>query len=48
MRGTVIIHHLITDGTIDRRIMRVLQDKDASEKALLDAVAITVDELAQS
>ena len=44
----VIIHHLITDGTIDRRIMRVLQDKDASEKALLDAVAITVDELAQS
>ncbi len=44
----VVIHHLIMDGTIDRKIMKVLNDKDASEKALLDAVAITVKELAQS
>lgn len=44
----VIIHHLITEGTVDRRIASVLEKKDASEKELLDAVAITVTELMQS
>lgn len=44
----VIIHHLITDGTIDRKIIRVLHQKDASEKELLDAVAMTIQELKTS
>lgn len=41
----VTIHHLITDKTIDRKIMNALKRKDASEKALLDAVAMTIKEL---
>jgi SNF2 family DNA or RNA helicase len=43
----VVIHHLITDGTIDRRIIRALQDKNANQQALLDAVDITLNELRQ-
>lgn len=41
----VVIHHIITANTIDTRIMRVLQSKDANEKALIDAVAMSVDDL---
>ena len=35
---TVVITHLITKGTIDERIMKVLSDKDDTQTALLDAV----------
>lgn len=41
----VVIHHIITEGTIDSRIVRVLQSKDANERALIDAVAMSVDDL---
>lgn len=41
----VIIHHLITDKTIDRKIIKVLHQKDASERELMDAVAMTIKEL---
>lgn len=41
----VVIHHLIADGTIDRRIVKVLQQKDASENALLDAVSMTIQDI---
>lgn len=43
----VVIHHLITEGTMDTRIMKVLRDKNATEQALLDAVAMTVNDLKQ-
>ena len=36
--GTVIIHHIITEGTIDERIMDALQRKDKTQSALIDAV----------
>jgi SNF2 family DNA or RNA helicase len=36
--GTVSIIHLITKGTIDERIMKVLSDKDSTQSALIDAV----------
>ena len=35
---TVVIQHIIAEGTIDRRIMDVLGRKDVNQKALLDAV----------
>lgn len=35
---TVVIHHIITDGTIDERILAVLQRKEKSQNALIDAV----------
>ena len=35
---TVVIHHLITEGTIDRRILSALRRKDRTQTALIDAV----------
>lgn len=37
---TVIIHHILSRGTVDERVMRVLATKDATQKALLDAVKL--------
>ena len=35
---TVVIHHIITKGTIDEQIMKALQSKDKTQAALIDAV----------
>ena len=35
---TVIVHHIITKGTIDERIVKVLSAKDKTQSALIDAV----------
>ena len=35
---TVVIHHIITKGTIDERVMRALSEKDRTQSALIDAV----------
>ena len=43
-KNPVVIHHILTEKTIDRKIVRALQQKDASEQALLDAVSLTVKE----
>ena len=40
---TVVIHHILTKNTIDERILQKLNMKDTSEKALLDAVRVTLD-----
>lgn len=34
----VIIHHLIAEGTVDEQVMRALQHKDTSQRALLAAL----------
>ncbi len=34
----VIIHHLITDGTVDEQVMKALKAKDTSQSALLEAL----------
>lgn len=36
--GTVIIHHIVTEDTIDERIMNALERKDKTQSALIDAV----------
>ena len=36
--GTVVIHHIITEGTIDERILSALNKKDRTQSALIDAV----------
>ena len=36
--STVVIHHIITKGTIDEQIMTALQRKDKTQSALIDAV----------
>ena len=35
---TVVVIHIITDGTIDENVMRALKNKDMTQKALIDAV----------
>jgi SNF2 family DNA or RNA helicase len=34
----VIVHHLITEGTVDEQVMKALQSKDTSQRALLEAL----------
>ena len=34
---TVIIHHLVAEGTVDEQVMRALEKKDKSQAALLPA-----------
>lgn len=36
--GTVVIHHIVTEGTIDERILKALEGKDKTQTALIDAV----------
>ena len=36
--GSVTIIHLVAKGTIDEKIMKSLEDKDATQSALIDAV----------
>lgn len=35
---SVIVHHLVAEGTIDEDVMKVLAGRDQTQKALLDAV----------
>ena len=41
----VVIHHLLTHGTIDRRILTALKNKDCNERALMDAVSMTLNDI---
>ncbi len=36
--ASVIVHHIIALGTVDERVMRVIEGKDATQSALLEAV----------
>lgn len=36
--NTVVIQHIITEGTIDERILKALAQKDSTQAALIDAV----------
>lgn len=38
MADTVIIHHLVSVGTIDEDIMKVLESKDRTQAAMMQAV----------
>ena len=40
---TVVIHHIIAEGTIDERIMSALRQKDKTQTALMDAVKATLE-----
>ena len=42
---SVIIHHIITDGTIDTKVLNALQDKDNTQRALLEALKCYTEEV---
>lgn len=37
-KETVIIHHILTEGTMDERVLRAVGEKDKTQSALIDAV----------
>lgn len=37
-KETVVIHHILTRGTIDERVLRAVGEKDKTQSALIDAV----------
>ncbi|MGI6649879.1 MAG: SNF2-related protein [Bacillota bacterium] len=37
-KDTVVIHHLVAEGTIDERVIKALKNKDNTQAALIDAV----------
>lgn len=41
-KHTVVIHHLITGGTIDEDIMKALHERDVSQSALIAAVRVRI------
>ena len=44
-KHTVVIHHIIAEGTIDEQIMRALQQKEKTQTALLNAVKAELEEV---
>ena len=40
---TVVIHHIITRGTVDEDVMQSLSEKDRSQAALMRAVRARVE-----
>ena len=43
-KNTVVIHHIITKGTVDERVMAALESKDIGQAALMDAVRARIKE----
>ena len=37
-KNTVVIHHIITKGTIDERVLKALEKKEKTQNSLIDAV----------
>ena len=40
--GTVVVQHIVTAGTIDKQILRALQNKDKTQAALIEAVKVNL------
>ena len=41
-KDTVVIHHIITNGTIDEQVIKALKNKDKTQTALIDAVKANI------
>ena len=41
-KDTVVIHHIITNGTIDEQVMKALRKKERTQDALIDAVKVNL------
>lgn len=41
---SVIVHHLLCEGTVDERVVSALQNKDATQRGLLEALKGFIDE----
>lgn len=43
-KDTVVIHHIITKGTVDENVMAALENKDIGQNALMEAVKVKIKE----
>lgn len=46
-KNTVVVHHLVAEGTIDKDVMQVLRKKEAGQEALLEAVKARIKDIYQ-
>ncbi|HHW91191.1 MAG TPA: DEAD/DEAH box helicase, partial [Firmicutes bacterium] len=46
-KNTVVVHHLVAEGTIDEDVMQVLRKKEAGQEALLEAVKARIKDIYQ-
>ena len=44
-KGTVIIHHIVAEGTIDENVLAALKNKDKTQAALIEAVKVNLGEM---
>jgi hypothetical protein len=44
-KDTVVIHHIITKGTVDEDVMKALERKDVGQAALIEAVKVRAGEV---
>lgn len=41
-KGTVVIHHIVAEGTIDENVLAALKNKDKTQAALIEAVKVNL------
>ena len=41
----VVIHHLVAEGTIDKRVMRALARKETGQNAMMDFIKLKIKEI---
>lgn len=37
-KNTVVVHHIVTKGTVDEDVMTALNDKDMEQASLMEAI----------
>lgn len=37
-KNTVVVHHIVTKGTVDEDVMTALNDKDMGQASLMEAI----------
>ena len=43
--NTVVVHHIVTKGTVDEDVMTALNDKDMGQASLMEAVKARMGEI---
>ena len=44
-KNTVVIHHIITKGTVDEKVMTALKNKDIGQASLMEAIKARIEEV---
>jgi SNF2 family DNA or RNA helicase len=44
-KNTVVVHHIITKGTVDEKVMTALKNKDVGQASLMEAIKARIEEV---